>query len=117
MADKRQGLFGAPPEPTIWRGISLSFIRQVLGQRARYPDCTTAMSDSDLHGPDEEPPVGALCWYATPHPHGNVSLYLGDRLCLCVGVLGIPDIIGYRSPVLGTYVGWSRSLGSTKEQT
>jgi len=107
------GLFGAP-EMADWTGQSLGFIRRVTGQDAKYPSAAEAAEASTF---EEGPPqIGGFCWYDTPLGNGNVSLSLGGNLCLCVGRVGTPDVIGYRSPGLGTYVGWSKQIGATDER-
>lgn len=113
MSTKSGGLFGSPPEPVNWQGRTLGFIRRVLGQQARYPDVTAAMADTLLQpGPPPRDRPGVLCWYESEwHPHGNIALHVGDLRVLAIGTDGYPDLIGYASPILGHYLGWSERLG------
>lgn len=99
------------PEVEDWTGRSLAFIRQVTRNPARYSSAAAAAAESDITV-EGEPPVGAFCWYRSQaHPHGNVSLYLGGHASLCVGHSGRPQVLGYLSPVLGEYQGWSEEIG------
>lgn len=101
-----------------WAGLSLRFIRTVLGQAASfpYPDANRAREAS---GPlrDGVPPTGAVCWYASKH--GNVALSLGvnqdDYVLVACIIDGWPDMANHTHPLLGGYLGWTPTIGPASQ--
>lgn len=113
MSTRETGLFGAPKDRAVWRGRSLSFIRQVRGLDAKYGTARQAMQASNIIG-DDDPPVGAFCWYHH-EPYDNITLALGHFQVLAVSLTGEPILTGIRAPYLGLYAGWSRNIGPDDE--
>lgn len=96
-----------------WDGLSLRYIRTLLGQPGGFPDANAAREAS---GPlqDGVPPTGGVCWYKSGY--GNVALSLGEcdggsTQVMCIR-MGWPSLRRYNDPVLGEYVGWTKKIGT-----
>ena len=93
-----------------YRGRSLYWLRTLLGQPARFPTAAEAAENS---GPRSMtgPPLGAVVWYET-EPYGNCALSLGDGLVLALNSGGYPVFRTVESPRLGTFIGWTKTIGT-----
>lgn len=95
-----------------WEGLSLRFVRTVLGLPPWYATAADARVavGSLLSG---IPPAGAVCWYKTSR-YGNIALSVGEvdggtTQVMCVRQ-GWPTLRRYDDAVLGEYEGWSRQI-------
>jgi hypothetical protein len=97
-------------ERTNWHGLSLSFVRQVTNQPARFWCCKDAIDNTEVIVTDREnPPIGAYVWFDND-PYGDVGLSLGDGRMLAVSTYGHPVIAKVTSWHHEPY-GWSRTIG------
>lgn len=101
-------------------GLSLRFIRGLVGHPAKYADALSAMHHVP-HGkfyPVTPPEPGSIAYYDSRH--GNVAYALPGGQVIALDGAGYPVVVGYderdehNRPKLGVYKGWSRYLGDQK---
>lgn len=97
-----------------WDGLSLRYVRLLLGQPAQFGTAREARENSG-HMRGGLPPVGGVCWYDTP-TWGNVALSIGQvetarPMVICIRQ-GWPALRYYDDTTLGTYLGWTETIGT-----
>lgn len=104
---------------TGYRMQSLSFVRQMLGLEAVYPNAKAACQATTVTrlATGQVPPIGAVVWFVGHPMYGDCALSVGGGRILAVSMSGEPQVTwldDYANARRTKVIGWSMGIGPVK---